>query len=630
MKWLRVPLPIATVLICAAAHVLPSIARTQAHRTASAEGEQPLYIVREIVQTSSDGGIDVEWLDGPAVVCRHRVLEGEDSEHLWYDPVGLSVRMGKQDEINVALEAECLALAEGDMARASVSKGASGAASVEFSAYDVASETFLDLGQVALGVGETGPVWLEFGLDALYDLPVATADVGQAIREMDKKVFAFYYNWYANAEGPAGWWFHWEDVEEYSIGSSTHYPLMGAYDSLDERVILAHLEIARYAGIDALIANWAGPDSFEDETMPVLLELAEEYGIGISAYSAATPYASHPAWLTDDGRPVFFLWAPQNGTPSEWLAFRASLEGDLGPVVLIGNTLDPDYLGVFDGFHMYICMPEEDGTVCLEGYHSPMGRLKMGPRAIPLDDAFSAAYAGQLVPLDIKLLFVSVIPGYDDTKVRDPGIVRDRMEGQLYDDAWNAALQLDAQSVLLTSFNEWHEGTEIEPSSEYGFDYLTKTKQYVEQYKGVTLPAPLADFSLIPGPFTVSPDGRGRGTLVLAAAGEVPALYLELEAVAVEGISDLALEGDFYTYRVEDDGSRVSELVPGVFPGSPLEVTVAFTATQPSPRIEIHAAAYDPGGTRYDIYGGRPPIIELASAYLPLVLAPPGGSDAGW
>jgi hypothetical protein len=293
-------------------------------------------------------------------------------------------------------------------------------------------------------------------------------------------------------------------------------------------------------------------------------------------------------------------------------------------VVLIGNTVDSDYLGVFDGFHMYVCMPEPDGTVCLEGYHSPMGRLKMGPRAMTVDDAFTAAYAGELVPLDTKLFLVSVLPGYDDTKVRDPGTFRDRRDGGLYDDSWDAALQLDAESVLVTSFNEWHEGTEIEPSLEHGFEYLTRTRQYVEEYKGVTLPAPVADYSLTPGSFATRPDGRGRGTIVLTAAGEVPALYLELEVEAVEGVGGMAVGGEFYSYRREYEGSRESAQIPGVFPGSPLEVTIVFTATQPSPILEIGAAAYDPGGTRHEFYTGRPPIIELPAVYLPLVLASSG------
>jgi hypothetical protein len=289
-------------------------------------------------------------------------------------------------------------------------------------------------------------------------------------------------------------------------------------------------------------------------------------------------------------------------------------------VVLIGNTFNLDYLGVFDGFHVYICMPEPDGTGCLQYYRSPMGRLKLGPHAMEMDDAFAAAYAGEVVPLDIKSFLVTVIPGYNDTKVRDPGTVRERLNGQVYAQFWDIVMQLNAESVLVTSFNEWHEGTEIEPSREYGFDYLAMTRQFVEQYKGVSLPTSPADFSLAPGPFTLSRDGRGKGTLVLAAAGETPALYLELEALALEGVSGLALEGDFYTYLGENDDARVSALIPGVFPGSPLEVAVTFTATQQSPVLEIHAAAYDPGGTRYEIFDGRPQIIELAAVYLPLVV----------
>jgi glycoprotein endo-alpha-1,2-mannosidase len=400
---------------------------------------------------------------------------------------------------------------------------------------------------------------------------------------------------------------------------------MGAYDSLDERVIRAHLEMARYAGIDGLIANWPGPGTFEDQVMPALLDLAEDYGIAISVYRAAQPYAAHPAWLTDDGRPVFFFYGPELAAPSVWLEFRTSLEAELGPVVLVGNTFNMDYLGAFDAFHVYICMPEPDGTGCLQYYQPAIERLRLGPHAMEVDDAFAAAYAGELVPLDIKSLLVTVIPGYDDRKARypDPGAVRDRRNGQFYAQFWDIVSQLSTESVLVTSFNEWHEGTEIEPSREYGFDYLQMTRQHVEQYKGVTLPTCQAGFSLTPRPFTVKPGGQGKGTRLLAAAGHTPALYVELEAAAVEGVSGLVLGGDFYTYLGEHDSTHASALIPGVFPGSPLEVTVTFTATQHSPLLGIQANAYDPCGTQYEVFDGRPQITELAAVYLPLVVAPP-------
>ena len=38
---------------------------------------------------------------------------------------------------------------------------------------------------------------------------------------------------------------------------------------------------------------------------------------------------------------------------------------------------------------------------------------------------------------------------------------------------------MDGYVLLVTSFNEWHEGTELEPSTEYGEMYLNLTRDLV-------------------------------------------------------------------------------------------------------------------------------------------------------
>jgi hypothetical protein len=78
---------------------------------------------------------------------------------------------------------------------------------------------------------------------------------------------------------------------------------------------------------------------------------------------------------------------------------------------------------------------------------------------------------------------ITVIPGYDDTKIRHPGLKMDRQNGQVYRLLWQAMLDSKPDWVLITSWNEWHEGSEIEPSLEYGDAYLQLTGQLASRLR---------------------------------------------------------------------------------------------------------------------------------------------------
>ena len=80
--------------------------------------------------------------------------------------------------------------------------------------------------------------------------------------------------------------------------------------------------------------------------------------------------------------------------------------------------------------------------------------------------------------------FISVIPGYDDLLLeRDPQIapVVPRKNGQTLVEQFAIANALGADDILLYGFNEFFEGTNIEPTLEYGDFYVELTKELVRQ-----------------------------------------------------------------------------------------------------------------------------------------------------
>jgi hypothetical protein len=566
------------------------------------EGQCSLYIIREIVEVTSDWTI-VEWIQGPKVISvRHKVLEGADAPGFRCEVSGLSIIVSKSafDSTEVVIEIEALALMGDNSASLNISKGNIAYTKVQFYGYNRNADDFVKLGQF-LNDGIT-PRIFELPLSSLYAMPSNMANIQKAVEELDKKVFAFYYPWYAVSEGPSGIPFHWEE-------GITDFPMMGLYDSADEKVILAHMTMAEYAGIDGFISSWWGAGSFEDNQLPRILDVAERVDFQISIYYESVreltkqsiideltyvvdTYGDHPCFLKDSGRPVLFIYAVsyENRDSSFWLDVRRGLEANVGPVVLIGDTFNPKYLQVFEGFHNYVHLDEDPE----EFYKGASESLKIGLNASDLNEVFSSAYDGEEIIVDLKSFFLTVIPGNDI--IGKPELKLDRQDGNLYWNFWEVAIGLDVDSVLITSWNEWHEGTEIEPSMEYGFDYLKMTRQFVEEYKQITLPTPQTNYSARANFFALYSNNRGGGHLILSSATEVPGLFLQVQIEAISGCSEFDLKGDFYYYLEEQNENMVSIMIPCTPSLGELDVEVNFNVTIQEPLFYVNISAFDPLG----------------------------------
>ena len=80
-------------------------------------------------------------------------------------------------------------------------------------------------------------------------------------------------------------------------------------------------------------------------------------------------------------------------------------------------------------------------------------------------------------------------PGYNDTPVPGRGTpIRDREDGRFYRWSWNRVLLQNPTLVLLETWNEFHEGTGIAPSKEFGDDYIKTTRRYIHRLKRRMLP----------------------------------------------------------------------------------------------------------------------------------------------
>lgn len=293
-----------------------------------------------------------------------------------------------------------------------------------------------------------------------------------------RQVLAFYYGWYGNPT-TSGHWVHWEkaDASAKTIGNSTHYPALGSYDSHDSKVIEEHCRQAKAAGVTGFVATWWAPGDFHDQGLPALLDAAQKHGLSVTVYfemvhpeKSPKPegavkdvlyllehYARHPAWLKVNGKPVVFVYARAidqikvNG----WLQVMNLVNKKYpGGAVFIGDQITTSAAQVFDGVHTY----------------NPTGDTA-GKSPAQIRAWAHAAYPDWVkIAGPDRIACLTIIPGYDDTKLGRPSPrpVTDRHGDETLQILFEEAVAANPDWILITSWNEWHEGSEIEPSLENG------------------------------------------------------------------------------------------------------------------------------------------------------------------
>ncbi len=481
----------------------------------SAEGQTAdvLYPVEIAVSTTSDWTF-VRLAGATLVVETTTIEQGAGSPNLRVMTSGsLEIDKTSYDATPVTVRVEAyIANPSGTSIEISIGKGHIGETTVAISAVGGASP-FVRYAHEGVAAGNSADNVRVFPLSVsvlaarveprLLQAPSASSPGGQ-------KVLAFYYPWYGTPTGPSGRWVHWNSA--HANYDATHVPLSGYYDSLDPETVRRQIRQAKAAGIDGFIASWWGLGSFEDHAFAVLLRVAEEESFLVTIYyeDAATPaqivtdvstivfrYASSPAFLSIDGRPVVFFYVrvAAKFTIDEWEGVFAALDANGRSVFAIGDRLDPSYLQAFQGLHAY----------------NPVGMTLEETRTQYAAASLAARLAG-------GLFAATVIPGYQEGYPGAAGPVLGRADGATYRTYWEVARASKPQWILITSWNEWHEGTEIEPSVQFGGAYLEFTGEEVAAWKaGDPLPsaaaaAPDRDGDGVPDAVDLCPDWPGSAS----------------------------------------------------------------------------------------------------------------------
>ena len=301
-----------------------------------------------------------------------------------------------------------------------------------------------------------------------------------------KEVLVFYYGWYGTP-ARAGQNIHWlnPDTAHERIADAPNYPVGGPYDSLDPAVIARQMAQIKNAGITGLIVSWWGQTDRTNDQLRLVLDAAGAQGLKVTAYveQVATTegtaadtlylyqtYTRQPAWLRLNNKPVimYFDRLMQDIGLDGWQKAHALIEkqapGKLS-FVATANTLKEIKArkSSFDGLHIYSQQFEGAEIRFLPSlwrtkYYTDWVRAQSGA----------------------KVTTATILPGFDDRlqldrKGKRPVIKREN--GKPFRELWNAAIAANPDWILIVSFNEWHEASQIEPSTAFGMRELETCRQ---------------------------------------------------------------------------------------------------------------------------------------------------------
>ena len=277
----------------------------------------------------------------------------------------------------------------------------------------------------------------------------------------------------------------WHGLPSHSEAFSGAFwlPHSRPYDSRDAAVVRRHVAWAQAVGIDGFVVDWYGPPdggpkseerAFMDQATQTLLDEAAARGFWIAllydegtvppsepstaAYEErvisdlvyAESYFGSPAYLRLEEKPALFVFPYADVEPYlDWSRVRAGLSG---PVTLIDRNPDPDdpqHYADFDGFYAWVqpsravwdSRGKDWGKKYLKWFYSTM-------RSRPYRD---------------KITVGGVWPGFDDS-LAPWGSRRfmSRRDGLVYERAWKMAEKARAPVVMIGTWNDFEEGTDIE------------------------------------------------------------------------------------------------------------------------------------------------------------------------
>jgi glycoprotein endo-alpha-1,2-mannosidase len=303
-------------------------------------------------------------------------------------------------------------------------------------------------------------------------------------------VGVYYYPWYKGPED------QWKQAMRLHL-ETPQKPKSGLYDSRDPKVIADHIEQSLRGGVSFWSVSWWGPGSFTDQVFKedilkhpdasklkhaILYESTGRFGrfanpdfrhwMGDLEYLKKT-YFNDPRYLKIDNRPVIFVYLSRVYFRNQGADALRQMREQFPDIYLVGDDV---FYG--DGSDRYDAAWAKnfDAVTAYDVYGQSVKALGGTHKAIEFL-ARNYHQARQAANSVGTAFMPAIAPGYNDTAVRKghPGRARyftdtdNSREGDIFRAMIRRAalpnLDVSCNNIMMvTSFNEWYEDSQIEPT----------------------------------------------------------------------------------------------------------------------------------------------------------------------
>ena len=349
---------------------------------------------------------------------------------------------------------------------------------------------------------------------------------------------AHFMPWFEGPPVSNSWGWHWT-MNHYATTTrnpdgtrpvaSHYYPLTGPYDSMDEDVLAYQVLLMKLSGIDGAIVDWYGHFDRSDYRSShvrtaALFQYIQEAGLQFAiCYEDQT--VGH---LINDGRVVAqdaISRAQEDmlAMQTRWLQDDAYLRIDDQPVLLnFGpqyfrtNAQWIDIFSVLETPPMFFTLDSRIGSAAAGAYNWPPmhesydGVLSMSALERQLDDFYSrASYWDHFV--------ASAYPGFHDiyaqASVGQSYGFLDAAGGDTFAYTLQQAFKHNPDIIQLATWNDYGEGTIIEPTVELGYLYLEMVQEARRQWIDPDFPFTADDLRIPLQIFELRQSHAGDGEL---------------------------------------------------------------------------------------------------------------------